>query len=293
MIIVRIYEGLGNQLFQYAYARALSLSTDQKVFLDIRETGSLAAEQGKTKRKCELTDFRITLPICQNVQNFYPYLNSGTFIRDTIKKLSLMGLLPYKFYEEPKAEYHKELLTWKGNWYLQGWFQDERYFSEYREIIRKEIVPRKKIRISGRLKEILKTKNTVSVHIRRGDYVKVSNQLPISYYHNAMEHMKSIVKDPFWIIFSDDVEWVKRNLNFTEDHYFVSENEKLEDYEELMVMSRCKNQIIANSTFSWWGAWLNKNECKTVIGPERWFLRGKKRQETYLLSKNWIAEPIK
>ena len=293
MIIVRIYEGLGNQLFQYAYARALSLSTDQKVFLDIRETGSLAEEQRRAKRKCGLRNFKITLPICQNVQNFYPYLNCGLSMRDTMKKISSMGWLPYKYYEEPEAEYHEELLNRKGNWYLQGWFQDERYFSEYSEIIRKEIVPRKKIRISGGLKEILRTKNTVSVHIRRGDYVKLSNQLPISYYHNAMAHMRSIVKDPFWIVFSDDVDWVKRNLNLTEDHYFVSENENLEDYEELMVMSCCKNQIIANSTFSWWGAWLNRNECKTVIGPEKWFIKGASRQEPYLLLKNWIAEPIK
>lgn len=293
MIIVRIYEGLGNQLFQYAYARALSLSTDQKVFLDIRETGSLAADKGRAIRKCGLRNFRIALPICRNVQNFYPFLNIDTSMRDTIKKLSSMGLLPYKFYEEPKAEYHEELLNWKGNWYLQGWFQDERYFSKYSEIIRKEIFPRKKIRISGRLKEILRTKNTVSVHIRRGDFVKLSNQLPMSYYHNAMAHMRSIVKDPFWIVFSDDVAWVKRNLNLTEDYYFVSEDEKLEDYEELMVMSRCKNQIIANSTFSWWGAWLNRSEHKTVICPDRWFLREEKRPEIYLLTGNWIAEPIK
>ena len=293
MIIVRIWEGLGNQLFQYAFARALSLSTDQKVFLDIRETGSCKGEQNKVQRECGLKNFRFFLPICTNVQHFYPYINGSQAIKEAAKIVSRNSWMPYKYYEEPDLGYHEELLRLDGNWYLQGWFQDSRYFEKYNDIIAKEILPRKKIRISKALQDHLKRPNTVSVHIRRGDYIKVFNAVSEDYYVNAMKHTEELVDNPFWIIFSDDPGWVKQNINFGNNCYYVSGNEHLKDYEELFVMSSCKNNIIANSTFSWWGAWLNGNHTKIVIGPNQWFLKGVHGCGQNILPIGWIRESIK
>ena len=89
--------------------------------------------------------------------------------------------------------------------------------------------------------------------------------LPISYYYNAMGYMKDRILNPFWVVFSDDINWAKENINFGSNCYFLDERDNLQDYEELMVMSCCKNHIIANSTFSWWGAWLCKNETNSSI----------------------------
>lgn len=290
MIIVRIWEGLGNQLFQYAFARALSLSTKQRVFLDIRETGESKTEYGEVHRICELRNFRVRLPICTNVQHFYPYLNSGQTIKEVAKAFSKNEWLLYKYHEETASGYHENLLELTGNWYLQGWFQDSRYFEKYNDLILKELSPRSKIRISAALSGLLKERNTVSVHIRRGDYVKAHNMLSVNYYKNAMKHAGELIKDPFWIVFSDEPEWVKKNFDFGENCYYVSGNEILKDYEELMVMSCCRNNIIANSTFSWWGAWLNRNPEKIIIAPDKWRLKGISGCGTDILPAGWIRE---
>ncbi len=258
MIIVRIYEGLGNQLFQYAYARALGLSTNQKVFLDVRETGKGANESNLTPRQYSLNHYKIALPVCINVHRFYPYLNGSDEQLELMQKLSAMGCLPYRYYKAETADYNDSLVHMKGNWYLQGWFQDSRYFQKHESIIKREIVPRHKIRISSGLRTVLQMADTVSVHIRRRDYKRLSNTLPANYYYNAMMQMKSVISNPFWVIFSDEIEWVKKNIDFGNNCYFLDRTEGLEDYEELMVMSCCKNHIIANSTYSWWGHGLIK-----------------------------------
>lgn len=290
MVIVRIYEGLGNQLFQYAYARALDLSTKQKVFLDFRETGSREDEKKLTPRSCGLKNFRIALPVCTNVEHFYPYINNYKVI-EKIKTWPVQKYIPYKYFSQSIPLYEEHLMDLKGNWYLQGWFQDSRYFQSYADIIKREIMPKKQIKISSELKMIFHLKNTVSIHFRRSDFKKNRNTLPTTYYYNAMRYMQNVTENPFWIIFSDDIDWVKKNIDFGQDCYFLSEKENLKDYEELMVMSCCKNHIIANSTYSWWGAWLGRNENKIVIGPNKWFLR--KVYDTAIMPEDWIQMPVK
>ncbi len=292
MIIVRIYEGLGNQLFQYAYARALSLSTKQKVFLDVRETGARISEKRLTPRKYSLNHYKITLPICKNVSHFYPYINGSDSTLEIMQKLSMVGCLPYKFYKQKTSDYDEKIVNLKGNWYLQGWFQDSRYFQKYESIIRQEITPKNRIKINHELKNLLQTNNTISVHIRRCDYKKILNMLPISYYYNAMGYMKDRILNPFWVVFSDDINWTKENINFGSNCYFLDEKDNLQDYEELMVMSCCKNHIIANSTFSWWGAWLCRNEDKIVVGPDRWGLNRLCNYGKNILPTDWIKKSV-
>lgn len=267
MIYVRIWEGLGNQLFQYAYARALQLSSNQEVRLcALKGTGQ------RSFRPYELDKFAITIK-----RDIYFEKMAGFVIRNEILKEFLRINLDseikkhWGYIEEKSVQYDERLKSLNGIYFLSGWFQNEKYFKEYEDVLRKEVRPKKKIKISKALNSILTHENTVSVHIRRGDYKRNNNVLDMGYYEKAFEFINEKVSDVFYVVFSDDLRWVKEHMQFGNNVYFVNEDKKLQDYEELFVMSRCRHNIIANSTFSWWGAWLNNNTDKLVIGPKRWF----------------------
>ena len=272
VFIIRIWEGLGNQLFQYAFARALQLSRGEKVYLDFTDCNGRLCDQTRTAREYQLSNFRITLRNYPDVAKYFFFLDESNEIKKGIKCLAEKKMFPYKYYEEENVQYKPELLGLKGNYYIQGWFQNQGYFMEYADVIRKEIRLKNKIYLENELKSILKNRNAVSVHIRRGDYKKNTNVLTMRYYEKAINQINNSVKKPVFCVFSDEIDWVKKNLEIEGEVYYVNENRSLADYEELMVMSHCKHHIIANSTYSWWGAWLNENKDKIVIGPKVWFL---------------------
>lgn len=269
MIIVQVCGGLGNQLFQYAYARAL-----QEKGNNVR-LASVFYTKYRTKRVYSLDNFRIQM-------------KRAYWVEKTLSPI-VDNDLPFKIrnnyiIEDLRLEYNPKLLTLPGNCYIIGVFQNEKYFKEIELKLRDEIYPKKKIKISRQLKDILQNNNTVSVHIRRGDYTQLNNALSAGYYSKAVDLIKNRIADPFFCVFSDDLEWVKQNLNFGKNVVFVNNNGNLEDFEELMVMSKCNHNIIANSTFSWWGAWLNQNPDKIVIGPKIWT----KRSRQNIMPPDWI-----
>jgi len=179
-------------------------------------------------------------------------------------------------YEEPHFHYSK--IPFKSNMNLHGYFQSEKYFKDYTDLIRETLCPR----YDGRIKP-----GVASIHVRRGDYIQPHlsgcyNILGMDYYTKAME----IIKARKYLVFSDDIMWCKKN--FVGDKFTFVENDK--DYIDLYIMSKCENNIIANSSFSWWAAWLNKNPSKTVIAPKKWF--GPKLSPTHntsdLIPKGWV-----
>lgn len=269
MIIVQICGGLGNQLFQYAYARAL-----QEKGNNVR-LASVFYTHYRTKREYLLDNFNIRIkrgylaekllsPIADNDLSFQI---RNRFIR-----------------EELSPGYKPELLDIRGTCYMIGVFQSEKYFKNLEEKLRTEIYPKKKIVISRELKKILSSKNTVSIHIRRGDYKQLNNVLGMKYYSDAVDFIKKRVRDPLFLVFSDDMQWVKEHLHLAGHIIFVNSDRKLQDFEELMVMSKCRHQIIANSTFSWWGAWLNTNPDKIVVGPKNW----SRSPHSNIMPEDWI-----
>ncbi len=288
MIIVRIWEGLGNQLFQYAYAKALALRTGQQVALDIRETGAVHNDGNRQKRSCGLQHFRVTLPICRDAKQGDYFLNWNKNIKNVLVHLSMKNVLPFKFFEEDVPDFKEQLMGIKGNWYLQGFFQNVKYFQEFENEIRQDLLPKKRIAIPNELREILKSKATVSVHIRRGDYCKIGNCLPKIYYENAVTYVKGHIENPFWIVFSDDICWTKNNMDFGNNCYYMTRELGFQDFEELLIMSKCKNHIISNSTFSWWGAWLDKCDAKLVVGPKWWFSGSGKYRGINIMPDEWI-----
>lgn len=290
MLIVRIWEGLGNQMFQYAFARALSLRRHEEVKLDVEKIFDDRYTRGNAERSYGLNSFRIQLSEAgeEDLQAF-SFLGCRSLMETIRCQLATHRLGEYQFYEETKENFAPNRIYISRNCYIKGWFQSDRYFKQYRKIILDDLSPKKDIQLSEKLKNILSSQKTVSVHIRRGDYVKMKIALPNVYYYNCFRYIRDHVgKDCTYLVFTDDPVWVRRHIEFPESVYYVSEEESLKDYEELIVMSRCMHNIIANSTFSWWGAWLNQNPDKTVIAPKRWFLEREYQKDICITPGDWI-----
>lgn len=286
MIIVRIWEGLGNQMFQYAYARALKeKGRDVRIDLDKAYDDVFRKYRNSASRENSVQNFRLSLfPLNMKRYRKYNYINRDTWVREAIYWLQANSLWKYKFYEEREPGYSESMEEIEGNYYIKGWFQSEEYFKSIRPILLKEFVPRKKLRIPDKLRAALNDSESVSLHVRRGDYVRLNLALDIGYYVKAMEHMEQIYENPIFVVFSDDLEWVKKNLPIKGRFILANEDKNLKDYEELFLMSRCRSNIISNSTFSWWGAWLNQNRNKVVIAPKKWY-----KAQRNIVPKEWTV----
>lgn len=297
MIITRISGGIGNQLFQYAIARTLSLKNNDELALDTH-----FFSLGLENRAFKLDRFAISgkkaLPSDFKKVGIPDPLNKTLFTkiqRKVFKKIEdLKSLENRKIIQEPAFPFMSEIKNLKGSRYLSGVWQSEKYFIENADIIRKEIT------LKDAPSEFFKNwalkitqSEAVSLHVRRGDYVhskkKDQKLIPcdISYYEKSVKKILAEVQNPTFFIFSDDIEWVKKNIKIENPLFFVSAPSAKFDHEELILMSLCKHNIIANSTFSWWGAWLNQNKEKKVIAPEKWFATDKIDTKD-LLPEDWI-----
>ena len=268
MLIIKITSGLGNQMFQYAFGRALSLRRKEDLFLD---TNSYKAQSIKdTPRRFILDQYKIIARIA-NPETIAPYWNPfRIFLKRVWKKIF------------PKSDYvYQTSLATSPRTYLEGHFATEKYFKEYRDVLLIELQLKDALgeaaeKIS-RMIALAAAENwvPVSIHIRRGDYI--SNDFAASYhgtiekdyYEKAISYISSKFDKVKFFIFSDEIEWAKTHLSLNEEAVFVS-NSGIKDYEELHLMSLCSHNIIANSSFSWWGAWLNPNLNKIVVAPKKW-----------------------
>jgi len=238
MITSYLQGGLGNQLFQISAAAALALENNDEVIFDIKNHD--LPYQG---RKCE------------------------NYLTTIFRNLHFSSDLPIKYiYREPYFSYNN--IEYKSDMCLVGYFQTEKYFEKYADEIRNLffIDEQTKNIINDKYREIL-TNKTVAVHVRRGDYLKLSKTHPtctLEYYNEAMA---TFPKDTIFLFFSDDIAWCKEN--FAQDNFvFIEKNEDLVDF---YLISICNNAIISNSSFSWWGAWLSDKCDKRIIAPKNWF----------------------
>jgi hypothetical protein len=184
-----------------------------------------------------------------------------------------------RYFKEEAPIYNENILSLPSNCYLTGYWQSEKYFYMHEEAIRN--IYSFKTQMGEKNKSIaeeINKCNSIAVHIRRGDTATTEGitkdmmaRIPMEYYNNALEYMKKRVDNPVIFVFSDDIEWARSNLDFPLKSYFIDHNKKMENYNDMRLMSLCKHNIIANSSFSWWGAWLNKNKDKQVVAPRRWF----------------------
>lgn len=284
MIIVKIIGGLGNQMFQYAYAKALQ-QKGYEVKIDVSAFNTYTLHGGY-----QLDKYNIDLEATTTVENNQFYKNS--IVSKLLKKL---GLYYSKIIEEKSLFFDENLLRVEDDKYIQGYFQSEKYFLDIREVILKQFTMISNITSYSKQveKSILNSQNSCSIHIRRGDFTNSVNKnlhgiCNIEYYEKAIQLMNNKEENINYFIFSDDIDWVKDNLKVNNAAYIDSEEKRL-PHEDIYLMSLCKNNIIANSSFSWWGAWLNQNDKKIVIAPKRWFADEKMyAQSKDIICKSWI-----
>ncbi len=283
MIITKLSGGIGNQMFQYAFGRNVANHLNTELKLDITEY------EINKNRNFSLNFFNTEKNIAtkNEIRNFIPKNKFSKKI-----KYTLNSIIPLKWKKNINQEKIKTKISFNNisdNTYIEGYWQNEFYFKNIKDIIKKEFTLKKSI--IDKYKNIIhdiQNNNSVSIHIRCKDYLsnkhqKIYNNLSLDYYNNAVQNFKGNYK---YFIFSDDINWVKNNLQLPYSKIFISQN-NTKDYEELILMSMCQNNIIANSTFSWWGAWLNKNKKKVVIAPKKWFV-DENINTNDLIPNNWI-----
>lgn len=190
------------------------------------------------------------------------------------------------------GEINKESISYTKNAYYVGAYLSTDLFDGTQEKIR-EIFEFPKIKDSKNIEliEKYKDRNTVSIHVRRGDYVNspvLGGLVDLDYYKKAVEHIKTSVTNPLFIIFSDDINWCKENLEISDEKIFVDWNKGKDSYKDMQLMSLCKHNIIPNSSFSWWGAFLNKNPDKIVISPKKWYAENSKIKNKNINFKSWV-----
>ena len=294
MIIVKLTGGLGNQMFQYAAGRALALKHKTPLKLDLSWYNT-PFEEGITPREYELGIFNIE----ENIAN------SDEIRELTSSKLSMPLKTLYYIIKKPypKSEQHimekgycfnKELIGLGDNVYLEGYWQSEKYFEHVKDIIKSDFIF--KIPLNNTVMELknkISSEESVSLHVRRGDFVKdkVVNQIhgicSPEYYSNCITYIKERINNPIFYIFSDDITWVKENLAIENEKIYIDENISKLGHEQMFLMSNCKHNITANSSFSWWGAWLNNNQNKMVLCPDEW-IKSEKHRNNDIVSDSWI-----
>lgn len=289
--VVFLQSGLGNQMFQYAFylakkARGENITCDIGFILlrnphngfELERVFDIALSSKKPRLLlCRiLKRLKKKLPILYSLISF---LFDCDLVEDTVPSVYSPSLLPHK-----------------GTAFYLGYWQTEDYFKEIRNVIEKTFQFRLHLlnKESQKLLEDIENRNSISIHIRRGDYFfpqyksTYGEVCSLEYYVKAIERMRELVGNGVFYVFSNDIGWVKQNMNIP-NPVFVDCNHGQDSWQDMCLMSHCKHNIIANSTFSWWGAWLNSNVSKVVLSPSH-FLNTDKRSD--IIPPDWIKIQI-
>ena len=274
-------------MFQYAFAKSLEVRYDgEKLKLDTRYYARNNIHSGYELVKVF------------NIQE--QYYTTTTPVFDLLRKVYIkQGLLRKKPILISGKEVHEVSLgffpiclnTAKPFKYYDGYWQSEKYFCNVYEEIRKAFVfPALKRKENIQIRENIGNTNSISLHVRRGDYLSAGHYTCLGktdYYNKAIHYIKENVSNPVFYVFSDDIEWCQNNLELPVDSVFVNWNTGENSFRDMQLMSLCKHNIIANSSFSWWGAWLNGNPDKKVVAPYHFYRKGSGYDDSHLVPENW------
>ena len=276
MVIVHFEGGLGNQMFQYAFC------------LNFKARGVIA-KLDISKYETQYAHNGFELEKVFSIGEKYSSGSEKLVVKALGKLLYFLIGQPYKEKKEWQWKYHQEVEGIEFG-FIKGYWQSEKYFSTIAETIRNKFTfPPLQDPRNQALLERIKQSNSVSLHIRRGDYLTGGNAvLPLDYYHQSIAFIGKKVNQPHYFIFSDDIDWAMKNIQVTAGE-FVDWNFASNSFIDMQLMSECKHNIIANSTFSWWGAWLNSNSTKIVISPAQWMPNMEGTADA--IPENWIQLP--
>ena len=290
MVITNLIGGLGNQMFQYAAGRALSLECGVPLRLDVSGFAAYDLHQGFELGTIFNGAFDISDEADVRGILGWQYAHS---IRRVVFRSSMALFRRKGFVVEPHFHYWHGIKEVPCDCYITGYWQSEKYFSKFSEQIREDFIFRLQLvkQNADLAKQITQT-NAVSLHVRRGDYVNnpittaTHGLCSLDYYRAAIQYVSERVKKPQFFVFSDDIDWVKHNLKIEFPCIYVDHNQGAESYNDMRLMSLCQHHIVANSSFSWWGAWLNPSLCKIVVAPKQWFAN--QNDVCDLLPKGWV-----
>jgi hypothetical protein len=290
---VALTGGLGNQLFQYALGRALSKKLGVPLTLDLTWFNRVNGNKNETLRKYALDPFQL---------NVEKWISSEGVLWETseliVRRFIKLGIaLPEKIirntYYERSYRFDPGVLKLMPPVNLVGYWQSPLYFADIEEELRIELSVKQEIsKNSLELMDEIKSTDSVCVHVRRGDYVLNKNAANThglcgaDYYKRGIEFVTSKLRNPHCYVFSDDPEWVREYIKIPLPSTVVDINGPDDAHEDLWLMSSCNHFVIANSSLSWWGAWLSKANNKIIIAPEKWF-KCNKLDESDLIPTGW------
>ncbi len=274
MIAIRLIGGLGNQMFQYACGRALAERMGTQLYAD------LSAFKTYQLHEYGLDSFQA------DIVKTPAHLSTGTRVWAVLRRLGISPAAYFRLldtqwiHEGGDLSYQPQRLVFEGSAYLDGYWQCERYFNDFEDRIRGDfrLEPKLQQQLAERRQQSgIGCSNTVSLHVRRGDYITdqtaqaTHGSLGEDYYRKAVEYLTQHLGGTFrLLVFSDDIAWARDNLRLPAQTVFVEPHERSPQI-DMHLMASCDHHVIANSSFSWWGAWLNPSATKTVIAPARWF----------------------
>ena len=267
MIIVNLSGGLGNQMFQYAFGQSLQnkMNTEvkYKTYFD-----------GLVNRKFELNHFNISGKLIGDNEFELFQRNKKGFFKEVKSKLT-----PYykkEIVRESHYHFDPNLFSVPSHCLIEGYFQSEKYFVDIADNIREEFSFKTQLEGENKiLSESITKSESIGLHVRRGDYLlnPLFRVYGLEYYQKAIEQILNVVEKPEFYVFSNDNEWCEENIRLDYPLHFVTLNTEQQPYFDLFLMSLCKHNIIANSSFSWWAAWLNRHPNKKIIAPSPWVNR--------------------
>lgn len=287
MIVMQLTGGMGNQMFQYALGRHLAIKLNTTLKLD------LSFFKTYEWHEYSLLPFNLNASIATD-RELKAIKNEYGKWEKLLRRI--MGNFQPSFatIEEQGLQFDRHILDAADNSYLLGYWQSEKYFIDIKEEIIKDFTLKIPPSIANQSTlDQIHSCNSVSLHIRRGVYAtvpevnKAHGLSPLDYYYKAIAHIQKQVDTPHIFVFSDEISWAKENLQINIAHTFVDQNNDKTDYEDLRMMSNCKHNILANSTFSWWAAWLNSYKDKIVIAPQKWY-NDTTRNTQDLIPEGWV-----
>jgi hypothetical protein len=269
MIIIKLSGGIGNQLFQYSLGRRLSIEKGVQLKFDI-------SNYKNSSRPFKLNNFKIVgeIATADEISNFVsPFSNNYV---NLIYRFFQKNIITNsnRIYDEKFLNFDSNVLHTSEDVYLSGYWQSYKYFEDYYSLFQEEFsLVSNPTYLDTKMQNINLTGDSVSIHFRRGDYVTNPRikLLELEYYYSAVSYLNTQLCNPHYFVFSDDITWVKNNFYVENKITYINPNNYFDECNELLLMSRCSHHIIANSTFSWWGAWLGKDKQKKIIAPKYWY----------------------
>ena len=285
--IVKLLGGMGNQMFNYAFGKALEHETGAKVLFDISSfkvaKKRIVGNTGKNKKGVCVRQYEIDI---------FPNINielSNKF-QSNLVKISNILKLSKKYKEKDPFYYNEEALKNNKYRYFTGYYQNEKYFKSIREQLLHdfELPPLRENDLYNKqlLEEIQSASNPVFIQVRRDDYIVLGHVLSLDYYKKAVEYIKSHIENPTFFVFcAEDPEYIKNEFDIGVEFKLIGEKNKTREtfYENMRLMKACKHGILANSSYCWWAAWLNNYKDKIIIAPTPWLNGGDE-----IIPEDWI-----